>query len=160
MEGHPEDSGGEEYTERSVPDPFEGHHDSSGQKNPEPCGGNGDGAAGDLLREVVEREGGCGRKQCVQQNRDEEATNSEGSEDSKNQRQEKRIDRREPCRGSGILAKEIAEAFSLRESESDVAGFLFERNGSENLLGDFALLVQDQGDARSESSSGDEPDGG
>jgi hypothetical protein len=43
----------------------------------------------------------------------------------------------------------MAEAFSLRESESDVAGFLFERNGSENLMGDFALLVQDEGDARS-----------
>jgi hypothetical protein len=58
------------------------------------------------------------------------------------------------------LAKEIAKALSLRESESDVAGFLFERNGSENLMGDFALLVQDEGDARTESSSGDEPDGG
>ena len=160
MKGHPQQGCGQEYRERSVPDPFEGHHDSGGEKNPHPCGGDGGGTASDLAREIVERKGGCGGEESVQEDGGKKTGDGEGSEEAKDQRQEKRIERREPCRGSGILAKEMAEAFSLRESESDVAGFLFERNGSENLLGDFALLVQDEGDARSESSSGDEPDGG
>src|SRR5882724_6799402 len=101
-----------------------------------------------------------GREESVQQNSGKEAGDSESSKDAEDQRQEKRIDGRNPGGGPGVLAKEIAETFSLRESQGDVAGFLFEGNGGEDLMGNFALLVPDEGDASAESGGGDEPDGG
>jgi len=47
-EGHPEKCCCEKDREGSVPDPFEGHHDSGGKRNPEPCGGDGDSAGRQL----------------------------------------------------------------------------------------------------------------
>src|SRR5258708_33275134 len=141
MKGHPQQGCGQEYRERSVPDPFEGHHDSGGEKNSHPCGGDRGGAASDLAREIVERKSGCGGEESVQEDGGKKTGDGEGSEEAKDQRQEKRIDRREASRWSGNLAEEMAETLFFRESESDVAGFLFGRDGSENFLGGFVVLV-------------------
>jgi len=47
---------------------------------------------------------------------------------------------------------------ALSEREGNVAGFVFEGDGGENLVGDFALLVEEEGRASEESGGGDEPD--
>src|SRR5258705_4487771 len=107
MKGHPQQGCGQEYRERSVPDPFEGHHDSGGEKNPHPCGGDGRGAASDLAREIVERKGGCGGEESVQEDGGKKTGDGEGSEDAKNQRQEKRIDRRGAIPWDGNFGEKI-----------------------------------------------------
>jgi hypothetical protein len=147
--------GGEKDREGSVPDPFKGHHDPGGERGPKPCGDDGDGAASDLTCEIEERKCGSGGKKCVEENGGAEAGESDGSKDAEDEREQKRIDRGNPGGGAGVLAEEVAETFSLRESEGDVASFLFEGDSGEDLLGDFALLVIGEGEACGESGGGD-----
>lgn len=56
------------------------------------------------------------------------------------------------------MTEEIAEALMLGESDGDVASFLFEGYGGEDLVRDLALLVAGESDAGEESSGNDEPE--
>ena len=47
---------------------------------------------------------------------------------------------------------------ALGEREGDVAGFVFEGDGGENLVGDFALLIEEKSGPGEECGGGDEPD--
>jgi len=56
-QSEPDESGGEEDRERSVPDPFERHQNACGMKDPEPSGGDGDVSVGDAASDSVKRKG-------------------------------------------------------------------------------------------------------
>lgn len=83
-EGSPKDCGGEEYGERSVPNPFEGHHDAVGIQGPEPAGECDRGDSADAARGEKERNGGGGRKNTIQKSSGEEGGVGERSEQAKN----------------------------------------------------------------------------
>src|SRR5258705_443903 len=97
---------------------FEGYKDSAGKHSPEAAGHGSRGSISDSQCYRKKRPADERRKQAIEEGSQIERSGREAAEQLENDRQEKRVDRRQPSRGPCRLVKHATESLPLRQRRS------------------------------------------
>lgn len=103
------------------------------------------------------RQANKSRENAVERSGGIERRDRKNAEHFKNTRQEKWIDRREPGRWPGLLAKQAAEALAASEGGGHTTDFVLEWDDSQRCSRDEMRLVYKKREAKQESGAADEP---
>ena len=157
FEGEPQENGREESGKRSIPNPSIGDDDAGGAGGPEPGSEDGRGWASNASSGGVEGDAGERGKDGVEDDGGVERSEGKDSEDFEDRGKDQGIDRRDPRSGPSGLAEDTAEAVALGEGGGDVAYFIFERSGGENLVRNKVGSIGEVENSKEKSDSGNKP---
>ena len=104
-------------------------------------------------------EGNAGEsgKEGVEDDSGVERSEGKHSEDFEDRGKDQGINRSNPSGGPGGLAEDTAEAVALGEGGGDVAYFIFERSGGENLVRIKVGSIGEVENSKKKSGGGNEP---
>ena len=157
FEGETEKKGGKESGKRSIPNPGIGDDDAGGAGGPEPGSNDGRGWASNASSGGMEGNASESGKDGVEDDGRIKGSDSRDSEDFEDRGKNQGIDRRDPRSGPSGLAEDTAEAVALGEGGGDVAYFIFERSGGENLVRNKVGSIGEVENSKKKSGGGNKP---
>ena len=157
FEGETEKKGGKESGKRSIPNPGIGDDDAGGAGGPEPGSNDGRGWASNASSGGMEGNASESGKGGVEDDGSVKGSDSRDSEDFEDRGKNQGIERRNPGGGPSGLAEDTAEAVALGEGGGDVAYFILERSGGENLMRNQVGPIGEVENSKKKSGGGNKP---